>query len=391
MTTKHRHELRRAQSALQSLPTRLPSLAGLAAAANVSITEHARVKTAAVSNSGYIYLNPAFLSELTDEELLFVLAHELFHLALRTHDRGHECPEQFNRAHDYVINDMLRNELALPIPKGGLDWEGARFLAAENIALRLNSSTSAESSRNQYLSNDILTEADEEAINGIKHGIYRVRTEQQLSHRRNAMANLTSAGRQGWGGDDPSVKPKRLSTVCSDQVRDWQFAMQPTAGEADRTLRSYARPSRRGSVCGGDLVRPGRKRDEGWIVHLVFANNMSRHHDPQIVRFLAEVGATAMQYQAKVHFLQCHQTNSTEREFTAEEILTSIELHQCGCYGVVKPMSVLSERAGVEKVVVFHAGSVVIPSQAPPYEVFWAYAGARHGFKPKYGEVIELA
>src|SRR5262249_46138828 len=43
-------------------------------------------------------------------------------------------PADFNVAHDYIINDMLREELQVTaVPAGGLDWPGARLLSAEKI------------------------------------------------------------------------------------------------------------------------------------------------------------------------------------------------------------------------------------------------------------------
>ena len=68
-----------------------------------------------------------------------VLAHEIFHLALRTHDRSvGSDPLQFNYAHDYIINDILRSELGFTqIPAGGLDWPGARRMSAEEIMLQM--------------------------------------------------------------------------------------------------------------------------------------------------------------------------------------------------------------------------------------------------------------
>ena len=68
---------------------------------------------------------------------MFVLAHELLHLALRTHDRAKGSgPLEFNYAHDYIINDILRVELGFTsIPAGGLDMQGAREKSAEEIVL----------------------------------------------------------------------------------------------------------------------------------------------------------------------------------------------------------------------------------------------------------------
>jgi hypothetical protein len=68
-----------------------------------------RIETMGVFASGRLLINPNFVMGLSEQDLLFVLAHELYHLMLRTHERGEGTdPLQFNFAHDYIINDMLR-------------------------------------------------------------------------------------------------------------------------------------------------------------------------------------------------------------------------------------------------------------------------------------------
>ena len=70
---------------------------------------------------------------------IFVLAHELLHLALRTHDRARGSQHlEFNYAHDYIINDILRAELGVEhVPAGGLDMPGASKRSAEEIVLEM--------------------------------------------------------------------------------------------------------------------------------------------------------------------------------------------------------------------------------------------------------------
>ncbi len=128
--------LRKAQRALRAVAVSLPHLAGLAAAARVAIDP--RVATMSVFASGRILINPDFLAKLTPHDALFVLAHELLHLALRTHDRQQGSdPLLINYAHDYIINDMLVHDLNQAIPAGGLALQDARFRSMENIAADL--------------------------------------------------------------------------------------------------------------------------------------------------------------------------------------------------------------------------------------------------------------
>ena len=95
----------------------LPHLGGLAAAVRVNLDW--RVPTMGIFASGRMLANPGFAARLKDNELVFVLAHELLHLALRTHDRARGSGRlEFNYAHDYIINDILRGGTGLRFDPG---------------------------------------------------------------------------------------------------------------------------------------------------------------------------------------------------------------------------------------------------------------------------------
>ncbi len=103
-----RATLERIARGLRMTTVALPHLAGLAAATRVALDE--RIPTMGVFASGRLVANPQFVRRLKENELVFVLAHELLHLALRTHDRARGAHHlEFNYAHDYIINDILRH------------------------------------------------------------------------------------------------------------------------------------------------------------------------------------------------------------------------------------------------------------------------------------------
>src|SRR5215471_7011258 len=136
-TPADRTTLSRIMRALRMVTVPLPHLAGLAAAVRVDLDD--RIPTMGIFASGRLLANPAFTARLSNDDLLFVLAHELLHLALRTHDRARGSGRlEFNYAHDYIINDMLRHALGVAaIPAGGLDMPGARDKSAEEIVLEM--------------------------------------------------------------------------------------------------------------------------------------------------------------------------------------------------------------------------------------------------------------
>ena len=101
---------------LRMVTVPFPHLAGLAAA-------DARDARRAAADDGRVRVGPSgrqpgVRARLKDNELVFVLAHELLHLALRTHDRARGADRlEFNYAHDYIINDILRAELGQADPR----------------------------------------------------------------------------------------------------------------------------------------------------------------------------------------------------------------------------------------------------------------------------------
>src|ERR1700677_2532737 len=124
--------LKTVQEGFRRVGLNFPYLAGLIE--KVQITFDRRIGTMGIFASGRLAINPDFVRSLSPQDLVFVLTHELYHLTLRTHQRGEGTNAfDFDLAHDYIINDMLREELQMPIPAGGLAWPGARHLSAEKL------------------------------------------------------------------------------------------------------------------------------------------------------------------------------------------------------------------------------------------------------------------
>ena len=79
------------------------------------------VECACCNNRGEILFNPEFLKKLSDEEVDFILMHEIMHVALRhlsRHD-GERDWDRFNVACDIVINSILFQSLGKEITVDG--------------------------------------------------------------------------------------------------------------------------------------------------------------------------------------------------------------------------------------------------------------------------------
>ena len=75
----------------------------------------------AATNGKWVKFHPDFVAENTDEELKFVVAHECLHPMLEHNfRRGERGPRRWNKAGDYVINKLLKDDHIGTMPSRGL-------------------------------------------------------------------------------------------------------------------------------------------------------------------------------------------------------------------------------------------------------------------------------
>ncbi|MBQ4570969.1 MAG: hypothetical protein IJB21_04690 [Bacilli bacterium] len=90
------------------------------------------IETAA-TDAEYIYFSPKFLNELSDNELDFILMHEILHVVLKHCFRdGERNPELFNIACDIVINSIILQEHGFDLKAITLDKYGTSMHIAPN-------------------------------------------------------------------------------------------------------------------------------------------------------------------------------------------------------------------------------------------------------------------
>lgn len=106
------------------------------------------VSTAAVSRDRKLFLNYHFCNSMTDSHLLFVLCHEVMHLAFAYFERAENRKaivfhptmgpvSLWNVAHDFscnmIVNDMAKGRSQVTMPEGALHDEKYRNFSAEEI------------------------------------------------------------------------------------------------------------------------------------------------------------------------------------------------------------------------------------------------------------------
>ena len=408
----HRDTLARIQKGLRMVTVPFPHLSGLVAAARVNIDE--RVPTVGVFASGRMVANPAFVAKLKDNELVFVLAHEMLHLALRTHDRARGSDHvQFNYAHDYIINDMLRVELGFQhIPAGGLDMPGAREKSAEQILLEMRKNAAQMQSKTRVFDGESTTvkrmfqpgdggagnanDAGDVLGNSLEKQLFPSEVAEQaaqaeamkaLAARALSLAKAMGAmkGMRGFGsgGETQTVQALRgLYRIA------WEVALQRWLESVAPGERTFTRPSRRGESCP-DGVLPGRRR-EGWMLNIVLDSSASMSDEiPRALGAIADfcdaVGVD------QVRLVQCDTAVTADDSIDPAQ-LESFQITGYGGSDLSPAMAHLASDPAVRAAIVITDAEIDYPQVAPPYSVLWVLPlNASPEFAPTYGRVVRMA
>ena len=407
----------RVERALRRSTAPFPYLAGLAAQARVDLD--ARLPTMGVFASGRMVANPAFVARLDEADLLFVVAHELLHLALRTHRRAIGADRmQFNVAHDYIINDLLRDALGTTrIPAGGLDMPGARLRSAEEVLLEMRRQARArgdgnESPRRMWQAagpggegapgdrpgdgdedGDVLADATEREWFGGDRGAQRERSRaiEEAAARGLAIARATGAlsgsllARMGLlpGDSGGDVDAERGAWRVPPGLALQRWMESVCAGP-----RTFERAPRRASP-DPDVVLPGRRR-EGALLTVVLDTSGS-----MVGSLGRALGALADACDAlgidRVRLVQC------DAAVTGDELVEPVDLARrrldgWGGSDMGPALHHLAADPAVRAVVVLTDGEISVPDERWPYELAWLLPpGASPSFSPPQGRVIRLS
>jgi predicted metal-dependent peptidase len=410
-----RATLKRIENGLRMVTVPLPHLAGLAAAVRVNLDW--RVPTMGIFASGRLLVNPGFTARLKDSELVFVLAHELLHLALRTHDRARGSGRlEFNYAHDYIINDILRAELGFAsIPAGGLDMPGARERSAEDIVIEMRRNADLMPSRTQVFegtqtsvrqilgggqsgndSRQPNDDAGDVLADEKEREMFPADAEDQ-ARQKTAIDEITARGLslaaamkalKGRGNGNSGGAMNATITALRGQLRPaWQSALQKWIESSSPGERTFTRLSRRNAE-RSEIVLPGRRR-ESWMLNVVLDTSGSMTEEiPLALGAIADFCDAAGVDQIRI--IQCDTTVTSDETVSPEELATFF-VSGFGGSDLSPAMLALAEDPQVSAAVIVTDGEIAFPSDPMPYGVLWVLPARNTGsFNPPYGRVVAM-
>jgi len=403
--------LARIERGLRMVTVPMPHLAGLAAAVRCSIDD--RVPTMGVFASGRMVANRQFVAKLKENELVFVLAHELLHLALRTHDRAKGSGRlEFNYAHDYIINDILRAELGFThVPAGGLDMPGAKEKSAERIVLEMRKDGDKMQSKTQVWdgqsvsargalnksgqgrqsadeAGDVMDDAKErELFPECRNGEQVQKAQEVEREAAKSLALGKAMGKLKGRGVETGDVTQTVMALRGMYKTPWEAALQKWIESVAPGERTYMRPSRR-ETTGSDIVLAGRKR-ESWMLNVVLdtSGSMADEISPAlgaIADFCEQLSVD------EIRVVQCDAV-VTNDEMLSPEALANYQVSGFGGSDLTPAMRSLGEDARVTAALVITDGDIAYPPEEMPYDVLWVVTpGAYGNFNPPYGRIVRM-
>ncbi|WP_198174839.1 vWA domain-containing protein [Spirosoma arboris] len=427
-----------AKQALHVVRITIPYLAELTL--NIELVPTNQVATAAIFASGRLIYNPDWLVQLSLHDASFVMAHEMMHLALRSHYRSsQEDAKLFNITHDYLINDILKRAFGVDeVPASGLDWDqdaGRYYSLADKPAEELltfirdsfsdwrlqqlmsrphwQAGNGALATRNESPFADLLEKLNmvqpvaslEDRLSN-KTDILSEELEQLLFptvtpatiHNRMVQINglvqkalaekfvydkLPNLDVPGWS--QSNIYEVNYQAVKSAYKPPWEMALQQWLEFTARSGRTYTRPSRRGTYT--DLVQAGYKR-EGNTIHIIIDTSGSMSSLlSEVLGFIASFAESSMI--PEVHVVQCDTGVSDDSWYTPSELL-DFQVKGLGGSDITPAMLHLAQDEGILYVVIITDGCIEYPYESMPYQVLWVLTDPYEWFTPPYGQVLRI-
>lgn len=200
------------------------------------LTATNKVPTAGIDRSGHIFYNPEFTESLTVQEGVFLLAHECMHWMMETFPRrGERDMQGWNYATDAVNNEILIESSVGTFIEGGVRWDGAQHMTAEDVYAQLPRNENGQPQTGEIGGTGADLEDSGEPMNEaeVKEAQARVRVE---------LAQAAEVARQTGS---LSGGLKRIVDDLLHPPTPWYTVLERFMTERVQTEYSWARPNRR--------------------------------------------------------------------------------------------------------------------------------------------------
>lgn len=335
----------------------------------------------AATSGETLFINPVNFEQLSVPRGVFVLKHEIMHVALlHPYRRGDRDAKRANHAMDYVINDMMHHEgndlvdgvLHQPAQYSRhMSWEEVYNLLPEPPKDEEGKGQGQPGEGDNPLDDDIM-EAPDQSEEAQSEAVERVVQAAQVAK---AMGKLP-AWAQSFLGD--LMEPKV----------DWTEALARFLTEVTESDYSFARPNRRFVSQG--MYLPGKYGNDGMgKLAVVFDTSGSVSMD-EIKRFASEVVDVVQRTEpVGLALIYCDAEVQHVDEFdhpTKDEVMESLGRYGCGGTDMTAALDWVDDNLeGVKAAIVFTDGYTPFGNERS-YPTLWAVTSK--GVEARMGETL---
>jgi len=214
------------QKAMRKYPFFASSMAGV----ETIITD--KIPTAATDNE-HLYFNPNFMAQYSEDEQVFVYAHEIAHIAfdhiLRSEGKDKNV---WNIATDAVINQLLKRD-GLPMIKGGVDMIEGLTHNAEQLYEKLmaEKEQQKQDEQNQQQQKDQSQDGQQsqqsQSQGGNQNQDGQQDNQQSQSQQSRDNQNQQQGGQPGQSGDNSESQDNQQNTQGSGSGQSQEEDQEP--------------------------------------------------------------------------------------------------------------------------------------------------------------------
>ncbi|MDD3293625.1 MAG: VWA-like domain-containing protein [Geobacteraceae bacterium] len=341
-----------------------------------------------------IRFKPGFINSLGVDQVVFVLAHLVMHVAhhhpLR---RGNRRIDRFNKAGDLAINGILL-DAGLSMPPGALYKAEFRNLSAERIYDRLPGAPGNSSGAGAE--QDSGTEEDPGGCGGFtdakgENGKPLSKADRQNEETRIIIAVQQAARAARAQGKLPGVLA-RLVEEMVNPILDWREILRTFIDHSGRNDYSWLHPNRR-HIAGG-IYLPSF-RSNGMKPLVLAVDTSGSISQAQLSQFQAELNDILRSFPSTVHVVYCDSVISDVRVFTSDDYPVELKFVGGGGTDLRPPFDWMKKNASDAGCVIYltdlqGAG----PQSDPGIPTLWVSTTRLRDlparFHPRFGRIATL-
>ena len=332
-----------------------------------------------------LFVNARFMARRSEEDRRFILAHEVWHCALGHHRRllGRE-PGAWNRACDYEVNSLLRDELGY-CPADALYHRRYRGQSAEQIYADLRQHPNRRE-RGRVLDEHDLTTLGENPGEVLDPDFNPKRVTAEGARAWQQRLVATAQQHQRQQGSLPGHLESLVGRLRRPQV-PWQQVLASFIQQTLSGSRQWLPPARRHVHSG--LYLPSQRSQTLTLAVAIDTSGSCQQDLPHFLSELKGILGACDRVSLDVMEFDMH---ITQRRELHEGQLHELDSWRCqgGGGSDIRPVFTALEVSPPRVLVALTDGFIQVPSQAPAYPVIWCLT---EGGQPpaQWGQALSLA